>query len=77
MDQVKRISNDIGHFYQVQNDYYDCFGEPDVMKKPGSDIAEGKCTWLATKCMELGSHEDKEVLEECYGKSGELIFNFR
>lgn len=67
------ISNEIGHFYQVQNDFYDCFGGTVVLKKPGSDIEDGKCTWLAVKALEIGSSQQRDVLKECYGKNGKYF----
>lgn len=69
LNEVEGICNDIGFFYQVEDDYNDCFGGVDVMKK-GNDIAEGKCTWLAVKCLEIGSNADKAALKEFYGKNG-------
>lgn len=74
-ERMKLICYDIGHFYQVQNDFLDCFDE-NVMKKPGTDIQDGKCTWLAVKCMELCSeHDQQHVMEKCYGKNGKVIFH--
>lgn len=69
-DQLIGICNEIGHYYQVQNDFLDCFGGTDVMKKNGTDIKDGKCTWLAIKSLELGSTQDKDILSQCYGKNG-------
>lgn len=56
--------------FKVQNDFLDCFGDPDVLKKPGTDIEDGKCTWLAVSAMELASNKQKGVLVECYGRNG-------
>lgn len=69
-NDIKDISNEIGHYYQVQNDFLDCFAEPGVLNKPGTDIEDGKCTWLAALTMELGDDQQRKIMETCYGKNG-------
>lgn len=71
-DDVKEIAFEIGHYYQVQNDFLDCFGEADVLKKPGTDIEDGKCTWLAALAMEIGNDQQKEIMKKCYGINGNM-----
>lgn len=69
-EDVKKICFDLGHFYQVQNDFLDLYSIDDtVLKKPGTDIEDGKCTWLAVKTMQYGSHAQKSIMEDCYGKN--------
>lgn len=74
-NDIEDISYEIGHFYQVQNDFLDCFGEPGVLQKPGTDIEDGKCTWLATLTMEIGNDQQKEIMKKCYGKNGKFLPN--
>lgn len=69
-EDVKKICYEMGHFYQVQNDFFDCFSADDsVLQKPGTDIEEGKCTWLAVQTMHYGSQAQKSIMEDCYGKN--------
>lgn len=70
-DVIKEISLGIGYFYQVQNDFLDCFGDS-ALQKPGSDIENGKATWLAASTMELGNDQQKDVMRKCYGKNGKM-----
>ncbi|XP_054738151.1 farnesyl pyrophosphate synthase-like [Anastrepha obliqua] len=67
--ECEAISIELGKFYQVQNDFLDCFGSPDFTGKIGTDIEANKCTWLAVACMELANPEQKSLMEECYGQS--------
>uniref|UniRef100_A0A1B0GPL9 Uncharacterized protein n=1 Tax=Phlebotomus papatasi TaxID=29031 RepID=A0A1B0GPL9_PHLPP len=67
--QAKAILFELGYFAQVQNDFIDCFGDPKLGGKIGTDIQEGKCTWLTVMCLQRATAAQKEVLKECYGKN--------
>ena len=58
----------MGHFFQVQDDYLDCFGDPAVTGKIGTDIEDNKCGWLINQALLRCSEEQKKVLEENYAK---------
>ncbi|XP_074269012.1 farnesyl pyrophosphate synthase 1-like isoform X1 [Silene latifolia] len=65
---VKDILLDMGIYFQVQDDYLDCFGDPEKVGKIGSDIRDFKCSWLVVKAMELCNEEQKKLLCDNYGK---------
>ncbi|XP_054737649.1 farnesyl pyrophosphate synthase-like [Anastrepha obliqua] len=67
--ECEAIAIELGNFYQIQNDFLDCFASPDFTAKIGTDIEANKCTWLAVACMELANPEQKSLMEECYGQS--------
>nr|UBI61886.1 farnesyl diphosphate synthase [Panax vietnamensis] len=65
---VKDILIEMGTYFQVQDDYLDCFGAPEVIGKIGTDIEDFKCSWLVVKALELSDEEQKKFLHENYGK---------
>lgn len=66
---VKNILIDMGIYFQVQDDYLDCFGEPEKIGKIGTDIEDFKCSWLVVKALERCSEEQKKILFAHYGKA--------
>ncbi|CAK9796430.1 Farnesyl pyrophosphate synthase [Anthophora quadrimaculata] len=67
--QAKTILLEMGHFMQVQDDYLDCYGDPEIIGKIGNDIAEGKCSWLVVVALQRATQEQRKILEECYGQN--------
>ncbi|XP_063790985.1 farnesyl pyrophosphate synthase-like isoform X3 [Pseudophryne corroboree] len=64
---AKTILLEMGEVYQVQNDYLDCYGDPSITGKIGTDIQEKKCTWLVLEALKRVTPEQRKILEENYG----------
>jgi len=58
----------LGEYFQVQDDYLDCYGDPEYIGKIGTDIQDNKCGWLVNKALELVTPEQRKVLDENYGR---------
>ncbi|XP_054277553.1 farnesyl pyrophosphate synthase-like [Macrosteles quadrilineatus] len=67
--QAKVLLLEMGNFYQVQDDYMDCFGDPGVTGKIGTDIQDGKCSWLAVVALQRCTPQQRKIMEECYGST--------
>ncbi|XP_021902340.1 farnesyl pyrophosphate synthase 1 [Carica papaya] len=65
---VKNVLIDMGIYFQVQDDYLDCFADPEALGKIGTDIEDFKCSWLVVKALERCNEDQKKVLYENYGK---------
>ncbi|GAB2210621.1 hypothetical protein Drorol1_Dr00015891, partial [Drosera rotundifolia] len=61
-DHVKNILIDMGIYFQVQDDFLDCFRDPAVIGKIGTDIEDFKCSWLVVKALEISNGEQKKLL---------------
>ena len=55
-EDVKDLLLDTGAF-QVQEDYLDCFGDPEKSGKIRTDIQDFKCSWLVVKAVEISNEE--------------------
>ncbi|ODM88997.1 Farnesyl pyrophosphate synthase [Orchesella cincta] len=67
LKQVQELTLEMGHMFQVQDDYLDCFGDVNVTGKIGTDIQDCKCSWLFVTAMDKCSPEQKKELLEIYG----------
>ena len=68
-DQEKcfKFGENLGIAFQLQDDYLDAFGDPKSFgKQVGGDIIENKKTYLFLKAMDLGSEQDKLILNDLY-----------
>jgi farnesyl diphosphate synthase len=45
------ICVDMGTYFQVQDDYLDCYAPPEVLGKIGTDIKDAKCCWLVIQVL--------------------------
>ncbi|KAL3460134.1 isoprenoid synthase domain-containing protein [Aspergillus heterothallicus] len=68
LEQAERILVVMGTYFQVQDDYLDNFADPAVLGKVGTDIVDGKCSWLAVQALQRCNSEQRLVLEENYGR---------
>ncbi|KAG5880163.1 hypothetical protein JTB14_001653 [Gonioctena quinquepunctata] len=66
--QSKSLALYMGHFFQMQTDYLDCYGGPEELGRIGTDIIEGKCTWPVWKALEKSTPSQKKLIHEHYGK---------
>lgn len=67
--QVRKVTLEMGHFFQVQDDYLDCFGDVEVTGKIGTDIQDCKCSWLFVVATQRCDPEQKKFLLANYGKN--------
>jgi farnesyl diphosphate synthase len=67
-DELVSSLIELGQFFQVQDDFLDVYGDPEITGKIGSDISEGKCSWMAIRLMELMSSEDIALFKAHYGQ---------
>jgi len=73
--RAKNILLKMGHFFQVQDDYLDCYGSPEIIGKIGTDIQDNKCSWLIVTALTHADAGQVEVLEKNYGRHDESSVN--
>lgn len=65
---VEALMMQIGELFQVQDDYLDCFADPKVIGKIGTDIRDGKCSWLVVKALEMATPGQRAIIQTNYGR---------
>ncbi|ROI36389.1 Farnesyl pyrophosphate synthase [Anabarilius grahami] len=68
-NNAKTILLEMGEFFQIQDDYLDCYGDPAVTGKIGTDIQDNKCSWLVVTALGIMTPQQRAELEACYGRS--------
>jgi farnesyl diphosphate synthase len=66
--QAKDICREMGTMFQVQDDYLDCYGDPERIGKIGTDIRDNKCSWLINRALMDCSSAQRRALEANYAK---------
>lgn len=69
--QAHDILIPLGEYFQIQDDYLDAYGAPEVIGKIGTDIQDNKCSWVINQALERASPEQRKVLDDCYGQKDE------
>lgn len=54
----------------MQKDFLNVFGNKEMVGKVGSDIEEGKCSWLAVVALQRMNPSQKKIMEKYYGTPG-------
>ncbi|BBN06613.1 farnesyl diphosphate synthase [Marchantia polymorpha subsp. ruderalis] len=67
-EAAEKILVQMGTYFQVQDDYLDCYGDPAFIGKIGTDIEDTKCSWLVVQALQRASEDQKNVIKENYGK---------
>jgi len=66
---AKEILIPLGEYFQVQDDYLDCYGDPKIIGKIGTDIQDNKCSWLVNQALKICTPEQRQILNENYGQN--------
>jgi farnesyl diphosphate synthase len=67
-DLAREICCEMGEYFQIQDDFLDCYGAPEVIGKVGTDIQENKCSWLVVQALNKATPAQLKILEQNYGK---------
>ncbi|CAG7936107.1 unnamed protein product [Penicillium olsonii] len=68
LKQAHDILIPLGQYFQIQDDYLDNFGDPEIIGKVGSDIQDNKCSWLINQALQRCTPEQREILNTAYGR---------
>lgn len=68
LQTAERICMIIGEYFQIQDDVLDCFGDPKVIGKVGTDIQDNKCSWLVVQALDRANEAQNKILLENYGQ---------
>lgn len=66
---VEELMLMIGQLFQIQDDFLDLYGNPKLTGKIGTDIIEGKCSWLIVNALKLADNDQLKIIREHYGKN--------
>ncbi|OCF37829.1 farnesyl diphosphate synthase [Kwoniella heveanensis BCC8398] len=67
-DAALAILIPLGEYFQVQDDYLDCYGKPEHIGKIGTDILDNKCSWNVNTALRFATPEQRKVLDDNYGQ---------
>ncbi|EWC43790.1 farnesyl pyrophosphate synthase [Drechslerella stenobrocha 248] len=68
LKQARDVLIPLGEYFQIQDDYLDCYGDPEHIGKIGTDIKDNKCGWLINKALAIATPEQRDILDKNYGR---------
>lgn len=68
LKQASDVLIPLGQYFQIQDDYLDCFGKPEDIGKIGTDIQDNKCSWVVNTALDICTPEQRKLLDENYGR---------
>ncbi|EFA80911.1 farnesyl diphosphate synthase [Heterostelium album PN500] len=69
LDQsTKDLIVSMGTYFQIRDDYEDCYLDPKYNGKIGRDVEDNKCSWLIVQAVKRANQEQLEILKNNYGK---------
>mgnify|MGYP004705882047 FL=1 len=68
LKQARDVLIPLGEYFQIQDDYLDCFGKPEDIGKIGTDIQDNKCSWVINTAIKICLPDERKILDENYGR---------
>ncbi|CAK9438188.1 uncharacterized protein LODBEIA_P24630 [Lodderomyces beijingensis] len=68
LKQVRDVLIPLGEYFQIQDDYLDCFGTAEQIGKIGTDIKDNKCSWVVNQALLKATPEQRQLLDNNYGR---------
>ncbi|VEU21397.1 DEKNAAC102607 [Brettanomyces naardenensis] len=68
LKQARDVLIPLGQYFQIQDDFLDCFGKPEDIGKIGTDIQDNKCSWIVNTALNVCTPEQRKLLDENYGR---------
>jgi farnesyl diphosphate synthase len=65
---AQKILVPLGEYFQVQDDYLDCFAPPEKLGKIGTDILDNKNSWVVNVALQYVTPAQRKILNENYGR---------
>jgi farnesyl diphosphate synthase len=64
---AQEVALRLGEKFQIEDDFLDCFADPEVLGKVGTDIQDHKCSWLVVQALKRVDEDQRKLLETHYG----------
>lgn len=66
-ERAFKLAEDIlipmGEYFQIQDDFLDCYADPETLGKIGTDILDNKCSWVVNTALAHVNDEQRAILD--------------